>query len=96
MDLKAEGSKGTIENYLKGIDGLSHLKVSTKGALLTLTSEDKEGNIYPHARLRRRTVHKWSLEMPTKKSWEPTFMEGTNLELMNWLVEKFPWALAPR
>ena len=96
MNYKAKDAKETIRNYLSKIEGLSHLNVGTRGALLTITSKDEEGNVYPHARLRRRTVNKWGLEMPVKRGWEWTFMEGTHVELIQLLLEKFSWALAPR
>jgi len=96
MSFKAEEAKETVENYLNRRKELSHLKVGARGELLTITSEDEQGNIYPHARLRRRSVHKWNLEMPIRRGWESTFMEGTYLELMELLLEKFPWTLTSR
>ena len=45
---------------------------------------------------RKKSVHKWDLQMPTRKGWEPTYIEGTATELVNWLIEKFPWALTPQ
>ena len=96
MNFKAEDAKETIENYLSKIEELSHLKVGARGALLTITSKDEQGNVYSHIRLRRRSVHIWGLEMPVKRGWESTFMEGTHLELMQLVLEKFSWALAPR
>jgi len=89
---------GAIEDFLAERPGLSHIKVRARGNLITLESVDEEGIVYPHARFKRKgeAVHKWMLEMPTKNSWEVTFIEGTLTELMEILVEKFPWTLAER
>ena len=83
------------EYFLSKIKGMSHLKVRSRGNTLTIESVDEEGITYPHARLKRKSVHKWYLEMPVKRGWEATFMEGTIEELIVLLVEKFPWCLAP-
>ncbi|MGH7240615.1 MAG: hypothetical protein ACREHG_11255 [Candidatus Saccharimonadales bacterium] len=96
MSLKAEISKGTVEHILKGQEELSHLKVRTRGDLLIIESVDTYGNVCPHARFKKRSVHVWDLQMPTRKGWEPIFIEGTATELTNLLIEKFPWALAPQ
>lgn len=32
--------------------------------------------------------------MPVRRGWEPTYIEGTAIELMELLIEKFPWAIA--
>lgn len=92
MTLKA--TPGIVEFFLKGRQDLSHLTVRVRGSVLTLESIDSYGNICPHARLRKKSIHKWYLEMPTRRGWDSTFIEGTAEELMEFLVEKFPWALA--
>jgi hypothetical protein len=94
MSLKAEISRGTVENFLATRPELSHVKVRVRGNVLTLESADEDGTIYPHARLKKKSVHMWDLEMPTRRGWEPTFIEGTARELMEVLIEKFPWVLA--
>lgn len=91
---KAEAS--AVESFLSRYPELSHLKVIVRGSLLTIVSEDEEGNTYPHARLRKKSIHKSYLEMPVKQGWESTFIEGFDEELMTHLLEKFPWALALR
>jgi len=93
---KAEMSKGTVEHFLMEREGLSHLKVRPRGDLLTLESVDEFENIYPHARFRKKSPHKWSLEMPVKNGWETTFIEGTLVDLMETLVKQFPWILTSR
>ena len=92
MTLKA--TPGLVEFFLKRRQDLSHLTVRVRGSVLTLESIDSYGNICPHARLRKKSIHKWYLEMPTRRGWDSTFIEGTTEELMEFLVEKFPWALA--
>lgn len=96
MTSQAELSKGMLEHVLNEIKELSHLKIRLRGDVLTLESTDEYDNVYPHARFRKQPGDKWSLEMPVKKGWEPTFMEGTIIELMEMLLKQFPWALAPR
>lgn len=96
MNLQMKSAEQAMESFFNQVEGLDHLKVKARGDLLTIVSEDEEGNIYPHARLRKKSVHKWSLEMPARRGWEATFIQGTERELLEWLIEKFPWALSPR
>lgn len=93
---KFKAEESAVETFLDRYPELSHLKVIVRGSLLTIISKDDEGNTYPHVRLRKKSIHKSYLEMPVKNGWEPTFIEGTDSELIALLVEKFPWALAPR
>jgi len=92
MNLKA--TPGMVELFLKKRPELSHLTVRARGSTLTLESIDSYGSVCPHARLRKTSVHKWQLEMPVKKGWNSTFIEGTAEELMQLLIEKFPWTIA--
>lgn len=89
-------SKELVEHFLSQREEFSHLKVRARGDLVTIESSDEQGNIYPHARLRRKSIHKWYLEMPVKRGWEHTFIEGTIKELVEMLIEKFSWALTLR
>lgn len=86
---------GSVECFLAERPELSHIKVRVRGNVLTLESIE-EGITYPHARFKRISVHKYMLEMPVKTRWECTFIEGTVDELLEILVEKFPWCLASR
>jgi hypothetical protein len=94
MSFKAEISRGTVENFLVAIPELSHVKVRARGNVLILESIEEDGTSYPRARLKQKSACKWDLEMPTRRGWESTFIEGTPKELMEVLVEKFPWTLA--
>jgi hypothetical protein len=91
-----KATTGLVELFLQRRPELSHLKVRARGSILTLESTDTFGNTCPHARLRKKSVHKYELEMPVRRGWEATFIEGSDEELMNLLVEKFPWALSPQ
>lgn len=95
MTLKADISRQTVENYLEKKEGLSHIQVRARGDVLTLESIDERGNRYPHARFKKRTIHIWSLQMPARRGWESTPIEGTLNELVDVLVENFPWTLTP-
>ncbi len=94
MDINVKLAKSGLESFLEGLEGLSHLKVRSRGNLLTLESQDEHGIVHLHARFRKRTVNIWCLEMPVKRGWEPTFMEGRVIDLMKILIEKFPWTLS--
>ena len=74
--------------------GATHLRVKKRGALLTIVS-GPEDDPWPHARLRRDTVHLWFLEMAVRGSrWEKTPFRDTMDELVDLLVEQFPWTIA--
>ena len=92
----SEISKAALENFLSKVKELSHLRVRSRGNTVTLESADEYGNIYPHVRFKKQSVHKWSLEMPVRSGWEPTFIEDSLMDLMKTVIEKFPWALDPR
>ena len=94
MSFKAEISRGSVEHFLGSIPELSHVKVRARGNVLILESTEEDGTAYPRARLKQKSACKWDLEMPTRRGWESTFIEGTPKEMMAVLVEKFPWTLA--
>lgn len=94
MNIDKEMAISSLESLLQGKEELSHLKVRYRGDLLILESASDKGDIYPHARFRRRTKNIWMLEMPVKRGWESTFIEGSIEALLQTLVEKFPWTLA--
>ena len=75
--------------------GATHLWVRKRGALLTILSGPKE-DPWPHARLRRETVHLWRLEMAVRGGrWERTPFRATMAELVDALADQFPWTIAP-
>jgi hypothetical protein len=49
-----------------------------------------------HARLRRDTVHLWTLEIATHTGkWEKTGFRGLFQDLLKLMMTDFPWTLAP-
>ena len=62
---RAEGSQARqVKQFLRRFPELSHLRVRRRADLLTLESGPTR-DPFPHARLRRDTVHLWRLEMAT-------------------------------
>lgn len=75
--------------------GATHLRVRKRGALLTIESGDNDSP-WKHARLRRDTVHLWCLEMAIRGGrWERTPFRALMEDLVELLVEQFPWTIAP-
>jgi hypothetical protein len=75
--------------------GLDHLRARKRGALVILESGPEDDPI-PHARLRRDTVHLWTLEVATHTGrWETTGFRDTREKLIALLVTNLPWILAP-
>lgn len=74
--------------------GFKHLRVRRRGDVLTIESGPIAAP-FPHARMRRETVHLWRLEMPTSTGrWEPTPVRDVPDNVVITLVSVFPWALA--
>lgn len=75
--------------------GFPHLRVRHRGQILTIESGPKGTDAFPHARLRRETVHLWRLEMPTSTGkWETTPVRDETDNIIAILASVFPWALA--
>src|SRR4051812_8730468 len=75
--------------------GLSHLRAHKYGALVIVESGPEDDPI-PHVRLRRDTVHLWTLEIATHTGrWEKTGIRGLRNELLALLMTDFPWTIAP-
>lgn len=75
--------------------GLGHLRVRHRADLLTLESGDQADPIR-HARLRRSSVHLWTLECATHTGrWERTGFRDTLPRLVELLVTTLPWTIAP-
>ena len=74
---------------------LRHLRARRRGRVVTIESGPK-GDVVPHARFRRDTVHLWFLELPTHKGrWELTPYRDQLEVLMEALETQFPWTLTP-
>jgi len=83
-----------LETYLHE-QGHSHLRVRRHGDLLIIESGPEDDPI-KHARLRRSTVHLWTLEMATHTGkFQPTGLRGLLDEIKDALVHDFGWVLTP-
>jgi hypothetical protein len=73
--------------------GFRHVRVRRRGDTLTIESGAKK-DPWPHARVRRETVHLWRLEMPTSTGrWETTPVRDEPDNIVAMLVSVFSWAL---
>jgi hypothetical protein len=76
--------------------GLDHLRARKHGECVVLESGPEDDPI-PHARLRRDTVHLWTLEVATHAGrWEKTGFRDVRDKLIELLVTTLPWIVAPR
>lgn len=75
--------------------GFNHLRARRRADLVTIES-GPPADPYPHARLRRVSVHLWRLEMSTHSGrWEITPFRAGPEDLLRTLVEAFPWTIQP-
>jgi hypothetical protein len=73
---------------------LRHLRARKYGQLVIIESGPQDDPI-PHARLRRDTVHLWTVEVATHTGrWEKTGFRGQLWELLDLLTTQLPWTLA--
>lgn len=92
---KAEKAQAEQLTRLLHNGGATHLRVRNRAALLTIES-GPEHDPWPHARLRRDTVHLWTLEMAVRGGrWETTPFRGLMTELVEMLLHDFGWTLSP-
>ncbi|WP_437573530.1 hypothetical protein [Sorangium sp. So ce887] len=83
-----------VRSYLAA-QGLSHLRARKHGQMVIMES-GPEADPIAHARLRRDTVHLWTLEIATHTGrWEKTGFRGLWQDLLKLLMTDFPWTLAP-
>jgi hypothetical protein len=76
--------------------GLRHLRARKRGELVIIESGPEDDPLL-HARLRRDTVHLWTLEIATHTGrWERTGFRDLRDKLLDLLVTTFPWIVAPR
>jgi len=75
--------------------GRKHLRARKYGALVIIESGPLDDPI-AHARLRRDTVHLWTLEIATHTGrWEKTDFRGLLDQLLDLLPNTLPWTIAP-
>jgi hypothetical protein len=73
--------------------GCEHIRARKRDDLIVLES-GPESDPVRHARLRRVTTQWWTLEMAISGTWEPTPFRAPRRELLQMLVDTFPWVLA--
>ena len=82
------------QNFFIRHGGLEHLRVRKRGDLVIIES-GPDGDKHAHARLRRVTKQWWTLEMPTHTGrWEKVPIRAPRTEVLQFLVDDFPWTLA--
>jgi hypothetical protein len=93
--LADEDDADDVREFLAAREGLDHLRVRRRTDLLTLESGAEDEPIR-HARLRRVSVHYWTLECATHTGrWEKTGVRGPMKDVLNTLVSTIPWVLTP-
>lgn len=84
-----------VARQLNDVDGLQHLRVRKRGMILTVESghlDDPD----PHFRLRSLDSSTWALEFPARGTkWEPTPYIDTAHNLVEVVVNDFPWMIQP-
>ena len=72
---------------------LDHLRARKRGDVVVIETADVPP--IADARLRRVSVQDWTLEMATHTGrWEPTPLRAARHELLDMLIEQFPWVVA--
>ena len=93
--LPDEDDEDDVREFLARRKELKHLRVRRRGELLTLESGPTNDPVR-HARLRRVTVHYWTLECATHTGrWEKTGFRGPMTEMLEVLTTSIPWVLTP-
>lgn len=90
----AKPHAAAVRSYLQA-HGLPHLRARKYGQMVIIES-GPEADPIAHARLRRDTVHLWTLEIATHTGkWEKTGFRGQWQDLLKLMMTDFPWTLAP-
>jgi hypothetical protein len=90
-----EADVSAVEHWLRQHEDLNHIRVRKRGDMLILESGPVHDSV-PHARLRRRELGIWVLEMPYRSRWEPTpFHNRAKEAVLDLLLENFGWTLMP-
>jgi len=93
--LPDEDDEDDVREFLARRKDLKHLRVRRRADLLTLESGPADDPVR-HARLRRVTVHYWTLECATHTGrWEKTGFRGPMTEMLEVLTSTIPWVLTP-
>jgi hypothetical protein len=84
-----------VHDFLVKRKKLKHLRVRRRADLVTIESGPADDPVR-HARLRRVTVHFWTLECATHTGrWEKTGLRGPMPAVLEALVSEIPWVLEP-
>jgi len=74
--------------------GLEQLRVTRRGARLTIVTPSDDGPPTKHARLTALPRQEWALDFADHNGrWSPTPFEGSLQDLVSTMTEKFPWVL---
>jgi hypothetical protein len=93
--LPDEDDEDDVREFFALQKDLKHLRVRRRADLLTLESGPAADPVR-HARLRRVTVHYWTLECATHTGrWEKTGFRGPMAEMLEVLTSTIPWVLTP-
>ena len=88
-----EVEKQLIESKLQE-RSLSHLNVTKRGTNIVIYSEDSDGGKENRCRFTYIKPGLFILNMANHTGrWEPTPFEGTLEELLEMVIEQFPWTL---
>ena len=92
---QAEPRHATRVESLLHQRGATHLRARKYGAAVIVESGPLAGPI-KHFRLRRDTVHLWNLDMANHRGqWERTPFRALLDELVQTVLDDFPWTIAP-
>ena len=90
-----EDDADDLRELLRRNPELRHLRVRKRASLLTVESGPKEDPV-PHVRLRRVTLHKWTLEIAIHMgAWQPTGERSSMNDLVALVRQQYPWVLRP-
>jgi hypothetical protein len=92
--LRAEEDRlDDVEDFLESYE---HLSARRRGDAIIIESGPKADRS-SHVRLRRVSVHRWSMEVADHQSrWEPTPYVDTLESLLTQVEAEFGWVLEPR
>jgi len=91
--MDVEDARDALAKLLAARPGLAHLRVSKRGSSLTVNSGTGPSE-QKHARLTHLTGSTWGLSFPHHTGrWERTPFTGSLAELLDTMVDDFPFLL---
>lgn len=83
---------GVVAKF-RPFSALAHLRVRSHGETLVVESGPADDPVR-HARLRRQTVHLWTLDVADHRGrWQPTPFRETLHSIVELLLSQFGWVL---